>query len=294
MVREYFLITFQGNFPVSRSLLGEVTDGTNQEKAFGIFGLSFGIGLVIGPVAGGWLIRPVQNYPSVFSNLGFITQYFQLFPYSFPCILVSIMNLIALCVGSYFLPNQKKKVEIKKQDEQELKEVVVSEEEQQHETSPNEITEAESDAKIEKVELITATQNTQKKSAKTCCANINKNLIMCYIIYGCNALIYTIYDQAVPLVCVKKVEDGGLNFTSFQIGFYFAIVGLTLITFQLFLYHRVAVWLGKLRTLKIGLLLALPMLLAMPQAFRVAFSPALLWITLAIIGKQFEKHINHD
>jgi MFS family permease len=51
-----------GNLPVAKTYLGEVTDKTNQAQSYTIFAMSWGIGIVLGPVIGGLLAMPTTKY----------------------------------------------------------------------------------------------------------------------------------------------------------------------------------------------------------------------------------------
>lgn len=52
---------FNGNILVAKTMVADVTDKTNQDKGFALTGLTYGVGLVIGPVLGGFLYDPVNN-----------------------------------------------------------------------------------------------------------------------------------------------------------------------------------------------------------------------------------------
>lgn len=46
-----------GNLGVTQSYIADVTDEAHRDQAYALFGVVFGIGIVLGPVAGGFLIR---------------------------------------------------------------------------------------------------------------------------------------------------------------------------------------------------------------------------------------------
>ncbi len=46
-----------GNLGVTQSYIADVTDDADRDKAFAGFGVVFGLGIVLGPVAGGFLVR---------------------------------------------------------------------------------------------------------------------------------------------------------------------------------------------------------------------------------------------
>jgi MFS family permease len=55
-----------GNIGVAKSYLLEVSDDTNSAKAFGVLGVTWGVGVMIGPVIGGYLSNPVDKHPHIF------------------------------------------------------------------------------------------------------------------------------------------------------------------------------------------------------------------------------------
>nr|CAG8505015.1 1277_t:CDS:2 [Entrophospora candida] len=88
-----------GNIGVAKSMLGELTDKTNQTKAFSLFGFCWGMGC-IRPVIGGFLSHPADNFPKIFGNCPFLKS----FPYFLPCFVASIVSFIGLIIGYFYLP----------------------------------------------------------------------------------------------------------------------------------------------------------------------------------------------
>lgn len=46
-----------GNLGVTQSYIADVTDDAHRDRAYALFGVVFGLGIVLGPVAGGFLVR---------------------------------------------------------------------------------------------------------------------------------------------------------------------------------------------------------------------------------------------
>jgi len=51
-----------GNIGVVKTYLGEITDSTNQSRAFGLVGLVSGLGQIVGATLGGLAVRPSRTY----------------------------------------------------------------------------------------------------------------------------------------------------------------------------------------------------------------------------------------
>lgn len=63
-----------GNIGVLKSVMGEITDESNQARAFSYLPLCFGIGSMIGPFLGGTLSEPAKHF-SIFRDSDFLKSY---------------------------------------------------------------------------------------------------------------------------------------------------------------------------------------------------------------------------
>ncbi|KAI0928815.1 hypothetical protein AcW2_004698 [Taiwanofungus camphoratus] len=89
---------FSGNIAVIHSVLGELTDSTNQAIAFPIYGLFWPLGAIIGPLLGGTLSDPATKYPKYF-NYDFLKAY----PYFLPCFVAGVISLMGATLVYCFL-----------------------------------------------------------------------------------------------------------------------------------------------------------------------------------------------
>ncbi|GAB1520632.1 hypothetical protein RhiTH_003714 [Rhizoctonia solani] len=87
-----------GNVAVIKSVLGEITDETNQGTAFAYLPLCWSIGSLMAPALGGFLSHPAERYPSI---LGY--KPFRQYPYLLPCLVGSAFSAIGLIAGVLFL-----------------------------------------------------------------------------------------------------------------------------------------------------------------------------------------------
>lgn len=94
----FFQGAFNGAVGVARSSIKDVTDVTNEGRAYAIMGLCWSLGGMLGPVAGGWLEHPVENIPRWFGNNALFTR----FPYLLPCMAAAAVTGTG-CVLSVFL-----------------------------------------------------------------------------------------------------------------------------------------------------------------------------------------------
>ncbi|KAL8289976.1 hypothetical protein RQP46_002915 [Phenoliferia psychrophenolica] len=88
-----------GNVAVIKSTLGEITDDSNQGRAFSFLPLAWSLGSIIGPIIGGYLSNPATNYPAVFGHIQFFISY----PYALPCLIGALFPLAGTLAGFFML-----------------------------------------------------------------------------------------------------------------------------------------------------------------------------------------------
>ncbi|GLB35095.1 putative MFS general substrate transporter [Lyophyllum shimeji] len=89
---------FSGNVAVIHSVLGEITDSTNQALAFPIYGIFWPLGAIIGPLIGGSLSNPATK-----SFTSFDVPLFRTFPYLLPCLVAALLGFCGVVLAYYFL-----------------------------------------------------------------------------------------------------------------------------------------------------------------------------------------------
>ena len=89
-----------GNVGVIRTTVAELVPQKElQPRAFSLMPLVWGVGSILGPILGGALARPAQQYPSIFDP----KHLFGKFPYLLPNLVASIFFIIGLATGFLFL-----------------------------------------------------------------------------------------------------------------------------------------------------------------------------------------------
>ncbi|KAI8892351.1 major facilitator superfamily domain-containing protein [Globomyces pollinis-pini] len=84
---------------VCKTFLSEITDNSNQGQGFSIFGVARGLGMIVGPVVGGYLSNPHTKYPKWFPK----DSLFYTFPYALPTVIGCIIALSATIIGYFVL-----------------------------------------------------------------------------------------------------------------------------------------------------------------------------------------------
>jgi MFS family permease len=89
-----------GNMGIAKSILADITDSSTRPFAFSLLGLMWGLGLITGPILGGFLSDPAKNIPSIFGNI----EFFKTFRYFLPCFACSCFSGLAFISGIFMLP----------------------------------------------------------------------------------------------------------------------------------------------------------------------------------------------
>eukprot|EP00697_Spironema_sp_BW2_P015705 gnl/Spiro4/6659_TR3438_c0_g1_i1.p1 gnl/Spiro4/6659_TR3438_c0_g1~~gnl/Spiro4/6659_TR3438_c0_g1_i1.p1 ORF type:complete len:456 (+),score=43.05 gnl/Spiro4/6659_TR3438_c0_g1_i1:179-1546(+) len=88
-----------GNLGIAKAYLGSIATKKTQARLFGLIGISWAVGTLIGNFYGGVLARPAIQYPSVFAQNGV----FGYFPYLLPNLVSSFVLTVALVVSWMWL-----------------------------------------------------------------------------------------------------------------------------------------------------------------------------------------------
>ncbi|KAH9966264.1 major facilitator superfamily domain-containing protein [Lactifluus volemus] len=88
-----------GNVGVIKSIVAEITDPTNLPQVYAYMPASWSTGSTLGPMIGGLLSRPADQFPNTFGNSQFLKQY----PYFLPCAVPATFSALAWVMTYVFL-----------------------------------------------------------------------------------------------------------------------------------------------------------------------------------------------
>ncbi|KAI5475997.1 MFS multidrug transporter [Pseudohyphozyma bogoriensis] len=88
-----------GNVAVIKSMMGEITDETNQAQAFAVLPLAWSLGSIFGPILGGFASHPAETFPKIFGSF----QLFKTYPYALPCLIGACFPVVGVVLGALFL-----------------------------------------------------------------------------------------------------------------------------------------------------------------------------------------------
>jgi MFS family permease len=87
-----------GNIGVMRTMVSEIVQEKKyQSRAFLLFPMCFNVGVIIGPILGGFLADLGGSYPKTFGNVEFLKRY----PYAAPNVLSAVF-LFTAGLGVFF------------------------------------------------------------------------------------------------------------------------------------------------------------------------------------------------
>ncbi|XP_031270834.1 protein ZINC INDUCED FACILITATOR 1-like isoform X1 [Pistacia vera] len=222
-----------------RAYASEVCRKEYQALGMSIISTSWGIGLVIGPAIGGFLAQPAEKYPSVFSK----DSLFGRFPYFLPCLIISVFSLGVFIICCY-LPetlHSHKECDEALDDSYDALEATLSK--------------SNMDEKVQITEPRCASQKSLLK---------NWPLMSSIIVYCVFQLHDMAYSEIFSLWAVSPRKNGGLSFSSADVGEVLAVSGLGLLVFQLLFYPLLERNLGAVMVSRIGAVLTIPLLSSYP------------------------------
>ncbi|KAK9067471.1 hypothetical protein SSX86_014800 [Deinandra increscens subsp. villosa] len=201
-----------------------------EHQALGLSSIStaWGIGLIIGPSLGGFLAQPAEKFPSLVSS----DSLFGRFPYSLPCLCISMFALV-VTIGAIWLPET---LHFHKKDESEAASYVPD-----------------------------AEGKTYEKNDSTFISLLKNWPLMSSIIIYC---VFSLHDMAYAEIFSLWAESpkslGGLNYSTEDVGTILSITGAGLLLFQTALYPIAERIFGPIMVARISGILSIPLLASYP------------------------------
>ncbi|CAN6326192.1 unnamed protein product [Urochloa humidicola] len=205
----------------------EVCRPEHQSLGLSVVSTAWGTGLVVGPSIGGYLARPAQQYPNMFTS----KSTFGRFPYLLPCLCISLFVVMAL-VTCIWLPETL----------------------HNHKNISNNEIEMLSDPRAPRIENIQRGKSLYK----------NWSLMSSIIAYCVFTLHDTAYSEILSLWTISDRKYGGLSFSSKEVGQLLAVSGAGLIVYQLFFYRPVEKFLGCVNSCRASSALSIPLIASFP------------------------------
>ncbi|KAK9170611.1 hypothetical protein Syun_002751 [Stephania yunnanensis] len=256
----FLLGSLNGLLGPIKAYASEVCRAEYQALGMSSVSTSWGIGLIIGPALGGLLSQPAEKYPSVFSK----DSLFGRFPYFLPSLCISVFAVVVTIV-CFSLP-----------------ETLHTHKGCNRGSISYENLEASSDS-CDLKGKIGETDGKVLDSKRSLFSNWP--LMSSVIVYCVFSLHDMAYTEIFSLWAVSPKQDGGLSYTSHDVGNILAISGFGLMVFQLFLYPVVSNILGPVTVSRIFAVLSVPLLASYPFIARLSGLELFVTITTASLLK---------
>jgi hypothetical protein len=229
-----------GNIGVIKSMMAEVTDPTNIALAYSFMPIAWSTGATIGPMIGGSLSRPADQFPHLFGYSEFLKKY----PYFLPCAIPATFSALAWVITYLFLK----------------------------ETVPNPVSfstllglrkpKVEEDASSEDRSVLPAP--TEKPPSLR--ALLTSRVIVSAGNYSTLSLMDISFRAIQPLFLSTPIHLGGLGLSPASIGQILSVTGIINGVFQIGFFAKIHDRWGSKRTFLVGILSGFPMILTLPVA----------------------------
>jgi hypothetical protein len=205
------------------------------------------MGVIAGPIVGGYLSFPAQKYPEWFPKGSLFDRH----PFALPCIIGTAIVAAGLCIGYFVLEETNQKVIncpvdfnnffFNKSSRSEEEEMLLPQE-----NPSDDSTNVESN-RITTRELLA------------------KNKVWTSLVcYGAVSFIYIQFDELFAVWSRLPAEKGGLGFDSSDQGTAYSLGGSLLFLYQLFAFPYIEKRFGILKTFQSGVLASIPIFIIMP------------------------------
>ncbi|EGF99271.1 uncharacterized protein MELLADRAFT_94763 [Melampsora larici-populina 98AG31] len=197
-----------GNVGVLQSILVELTDETNHGSAVSLLPVCYAVGSIIGPIFGGFLAKPAQQFPSIFGNSTFLIEY----PYFLPCFMGGLLNFLAIALGLFF-----------------LEETLPSKRKTKSYETRSDVSQTDQQISVPNPDQVRA----RPPSILSLCTGPILTLLLSFMLVHLQNLAWS---AVTPLYAYTKVIHGGLGLSLEQIGLMLSVNGIGLIFVQLFFF----------------------------------------------------------
>ncbi|KAJ9059611.1 hypothetical protein DSO57_1000570 [Entomophthora muscae] len=228
IVSRFMAGLLSGNVGVMKSMVTEITDHTNRAIGFSYLSMAFGLGFIVGPAMGGFLIHPADTFPYLFGGSSFLRK----FPYFLPCAAAALFCAIGMVLCHIF-----------------MEETLGA-----HDKS---VTDPLLGGKLPR-NYSGEGLNPQEEP------KIGQTTWVAIVSYASLSLMTVMIEELFPFWAATSPEKGGLGFDASRTGSVFAISGLVLVMMQLLVYPFIHCHFGTMFLYKWVFILYIPIILLLP------------------------------
>jgi len=209
MVIRFLTGMLSGNNSLTRTMMSEICDNTNQARGFSVIGMSTGLARLFAPGIGGILALPATKYPSLFPAGGFNDRH----PFFLPCFVGAALTAVGQIMSMYLLTETLKIAPAKDELTREAVELSAL------------------DTPLVKEEVKEEARDKDMWSVVKQPAVIN---IM--VIYFLHSFVGVSSHEIVPMWVINSKEDHGFGFDTSEVGLMLSLVAPFQISFQAWVY----------------------------------------------------------
>ncbi|KAG1721342.1 major facilitator superfamily domain-containing protein [Suillus lakei] len=261
-----------GNVGVIKSMMVDITDSTNLAQAYAFMPLAWSTGGTIGPLVGGLLSRPVEQFPDVFGHSQFLKNY----PYFLACAVPATFSALAWVVTFLF-----------------LRETVHTRVTLGHllrgkyheDMTPGPVTPTGSTESLSTEDTAQGANADDSKPLPLRSLLIPKVIIAAGN-YAALSLLDIAFRDVQPLFFATPLELGGLGLDPPRIGNILAIYGVINGLFQIFFFADLHDRFGSKTIYSVAMAVGIPMIITFPILNTVAKVQGLSLVVWAIVGLQ--------
>jgi len=239
-----------GMVVIAKALIFQVTDDTNSSLGMAFLVAGFSLGLVVGPVIGGYLAFPGELYPETFSP----DSIFSKFGILLPNLVLSILNTVAIISAIIFIPNVKKSARvtyIRMEDEQPIKmsyhekTFLIQSSIKKENTPPTnyqiQITTSEFQQLPNSVKLKKSNGFKGSKIGQTI---FDKGCFRACVLYALYGFVAVGFDELFPLYAATSRDYDGFGFSTSEIGTSLTIAAVVVLLVQFTVMARITQYFG--------------------------------------------------
>ncbi|KAI0290680.1 MFS general substrate transporter [Russula brevipes] len=213
-----------GNVGVSKSIIAELTDESNVARGFSLLPLVAGIGQIIGPFIGGFLSRPQDRWPGLFSH-----PFWSEYPYFLPCSVAAAFSFLQFIIVAVYL-----KETVDRDPSSAFRHRAADVHQSQEASRASDVSLKENEQPLPLRSLLT-------RPILTSVAN-----------YAMLAILDIAALALIPLVWSTPIRLGGLGLSPMSIGLWISIYGALSAVFQYVLFPSVVAHFGTRRVIIVG------------------------------------------
>ncbi|KAF5324485.1 hypothetical protein D9611_004545 [Ephemerocybe angulata] len=237
---------------VLHSVLGELTDSTNQHIAFPLYGLFWPLGSILGPIIGGSLANPAEKYPDVFDY-----SLFRTYPYLLPCLTTGLLAFVTAVVATIFLT-----------ETHPSKQPSINTSGAEHISSHRSLN----------------FMSVPEQSQLTILQLLSIPIIRALSVSGASlCFTATAFDSVFVLFCYTSIPEGGLDFNTSTIGYALAIAGTSSIAIQTLILPSLLRHFGHAHLYNFCMSMWPIAYILMPFLNLFAYEPVQLWIAITVL-----------